>query len=384
MKNHTRRHIFSGGGRDTVREAAVEAGAVLLAAVMIAVFPFVSPGHAADGGITDTDAGTSPAPAESTPSPPTEAPVPPFPIPTETGAPDTDTAEPDAPGSDPDTPLPTEPAGADSTGEGEVPSAVPVFGSAVASPHAILIDLSEGRTIRERAADERINPASLTKIMTLIVVREHLTDLSAVFVVPREIPAHTALTGGSNVGLEAGEVVTVKDLIYAMMLPSACDAAECLACCVAGSEENFAELMNEKAAQFGLRDTHFVNASGISAKEHYSTVRELSVILTHALSDEFISSVMCTESYTMAATEFHAARRIKSSMFRLTETYTGSRTMRGATLLGGKTGTGANQWRCLASVAFGDDGKYYILVTCGATSTRQLIDDTYFIYSNYC
>ena len=354
-------------GRDALREVAVEACAAMLAALAVLFFSF-----SAHGTVYIPPEDTPPAVAETPAA--VSAAVLPIPFPTETG---TETLR-----EEDRAPLPADGRTAPAP-EGMFAPTDTTFGTAVASPYAILCDLSAGTVLCERAADERIHPASLTKLMTLIVVCEQLPDLGGSFRVTREIVSAVSAGGGSNVGLAAGEIVTLEDLVYAMMLPSACDAAACLACAVAGSEENFAVLMNRKAEQMGLRNTHFVNASGMSAAGQYSSVRDMAHVLSYVLADEFMSSVVCTEYYTMHETAYHAARRIHSTMFRLCETYTGARSMKGATLLGGKTGTGANQWRCLASAALGDDGRYYLLVTCGATSARQLIDDTYFIYSNY-
>ena len=390
-------------GRDALREAAVGAGAMLLAALATVIFAVAAPGAeafppaAAESGasgaaqtpaalsgelpwaawLRERLAGGTSGAAERSPALPVPAAAAVCLLPGagEDGTEALTDLAPEA-----SEPLPAETSGGDT--EKEVPPA-PDFGTAVASPYGILLDLSDGRVLRERAADERLHPASLTKIMTLLTLRELGTDLSGTCRVPADAVARTAAVNCSNIGLAVGEEVPVTDLIYAMMLPSACDAASCLACLAAGSEEEFALRMNETAARLGMTDSHFVNASGITAEGHYSTAGDLAVLLAAALRDDWIAQILSAGTYVLSATEVHPERVIRSSLSGLTQNYTGTRTMGGAALLGGKTGTGASQWRCLASFARGRDGKLYALVTCGATSARQLIDDCYFIYANY-
>lgn len=274
--------------------------------------------------------------------------------------------------------------------ESEPPEYVPVsvdplrISSGIGSPYAILVDMATMHTVAERSPDEKMYPASMTKVMTLILVCELNPDFSGEFCVTEEIVNEVAAGSGSNVGLAAGETVSVKDLVYSMMLPSACDSAKCLACLISGTEAEFAKLMNRKAEQIGMTGTHFSNASGMHSADNYSTARDIAALMSCAYENETARKVMSTESYTMSATEKHAARRIRNTVFRLDDTYTGERTMGKMTLICGKTGTANAAGRCLVSVAAAEDGRLYLLVTGGATSTRLLVDDTYYIYSSLC
>lgn len=258
------------------------------------------------------------------------------------------------------------------------------IGGVVGSPYTILVDMERLEAVAEHLPDERMYPASMTKVMTLILVCELIPDFRGEFCVTENIVNEVAAGNGSNVGLVSGEVVKVRDLVYSMMLPSACDSAKCLAAFISGSEEAFAELMNRKAGEIGMTGTHFSNASGMHSVNNYSTARDMATMMAYAYENELARQVMSTESYTMSATEKHAARRIRSTVFRLDDTYTGERSMGDMRLVCGKTGTANAAGRCLVSVATSPDGKSYILVTGGATSTRQLVDDTYYIYSNLC
>lgn len=137
---------------------------------------------------------------------------------------------------------------------------------------AFLVQAQSGAVLYERNAFEARPPASLTKMVTALVATERcsLDDVA-------KVSARAAETGGSGIGLRAGETIAVGELLEALLLPSANDAAVCLAEHVAGSEAAFAELMNAKAAELGAVNTHFVNASGLTAEGHYSCARDLAV-----------------------------------------------------------------------------------------------------------
>lgn len=263
-------------------------------------------------------------------------------------------------------------------------SASPVLMSTeVGSPYAVLVDAGTMFTVAEKNADDRMYPASMTKIMTLILVCEMCPGFEGYFTVTQNIVDEVAAGSGSNVGLAAGETVSMRDLVYSMMLPSACDSAKCIACFIAGSEDEFSVLMNEKAKELGMTGTHFSGASGMHSPDNYSTARDVAAMLAYAFGIEEARKVMSTSVYTMSATDKHPARKIRSTVFRLEETYTGERKMEGD-IVCGKTGTASAAGKCLASVAVTEDGRIYILVTGGASSSRLLMDDTYYIYSAVC
>ena len=159
------------------------------------------------------------------------------------------------------------------------------------SAHAALVmEAESGRTLFERSADEPMLIASTTKIMTALIVLERCDPDAEVTIDP-------AWTGveGSSMYLAAGQIMTVRDLLYGLMLASGNDAAVALACITAGSVEAFAGLMNEKAQALGCANTHFANANGLDDPAHYASARDLALITREALkSDEFRQIVSTT------------------------------------------------------------------------------------------
>lgn len=247
------------------------------------------------------------------------------------------------------------------------------------SDYGILIDVEANEIVAEKASDAMIYPASMTKIMTLIVAYEENKDnLYDTFQMTHEIinPLHQA--NASVAGFEAGHKVTIEDLLYGAILPSGADATDALAIYTSGSIEGFVDLMNKKATSLGLSHTHFKNPSGLHDPDHYSTPHEIALILEYAMSIDYCRTVLSTYKYTAKnTTELHPdGLPLVSTMF--------SR-MRGdesgvATVLGGKTGYTNEGLNCLAS--FADvDGKEYILVTAHVADKYGPIYDCINVYS---
>lgn len=270
----------------------------------------------------------------------------------------------------------------------------PVSGEATASlsgklnsDFAILMRTSDGTSVAELQADAMMYPASMTKIMTLILACEYVESGAGSFEDEIEV-TWDMIKGvydgnGANISLQIGEVVNVKDMIYATMLPSACDASAVLAWYVGGTEKEFAELMNEKAREIGMTGSSFKNSSGLYHKDHYSTARDVATMLNYALQDPFMREVMQTEEYTISGTNHHGRRTLRSTLFKMFSGYSGTAVLRGAEILGGKPGTLDAAGKCLASFAESDDGELYILVTAKASGSRTAVSDAYYVYSNY-
>ena len=173
------------------------------------------------------------------------------------------------------------------------------------SSSAILVDVQNGTVLAEKGMDEKIYPASMTKLMTLLVAAENLPDLDAAFTMTQAIIDPLYLAGASMAGFVNGEMVTMRDLLYGAVVPSGAEATEALAQAVAGSEEAFVAMMNEKAAALGLTNTHFMNTSGLHDENHYSTVREIALILQAALENETCAEILSAENYRASETEQH-------------------------------------------------------------------------------
>ena len=169
----------------------------------------------------------------------------------------------------------------------------PVRVSAISAERAILMDAATGRVLYERNANQQSLIASTTKIMTALVVCEQCNVLDRV-----RIPAEAVGVEGSSLYLREGEVLTIQDLLYGLMLHSGNDAAVALAIYCGGTMEGFAELMNDKARVLGLEDTHFVNPHGLDAAEHYSTAADLAVLAAYAMENPIFRQTVSTKTIT--------------------------------------------------------------------------------------
>ena len=165
---------------------------------------------------------------------------------------------------------------------------------AISAEKAILVDALTGRVIYEKRADEQSLIASTTKIMTALVVCQQCNVLDRV-----KIPAEAVGVEGSSMYLQEGEILTVQELLYGLMLRSGNDAAVALAIYCGGTVEGFAELMNDKARSLGLENTHFVNPNGLDAPGHYSTARDLAALASYAMTDPVFRQTVSTKQVTL-------------------------------------------------------------------------------------
>ena len=165
---------------------------------------------------------------------------------------------------------------------------------AVSAEKAMVLDAATGRVLYEKNADDRSLIASTTKIMTALVVCRRCNVLDRV-----KIPAEAVGIEGSSMYLREGEVLTVQELLYGLMLRSGNDAAAALAIHCGGTIEGFAELMNDKARELGLKSTHFVNPHGLDAPDHYSTARDLAVLAACAMEDPIFARTVGAKQVTV-------------------------------------------------------------------------------------
>lgn len=159
----------------------------------------------------------------------------------------------------------------------------------------VIYDRKSGKVIWGKNDNKRSAMASTTKIMTCIIVLENANLSDKV-----TVSGKAAGTGGSRLGLKKDDKITVHDLLYGLMLRSGNDSAIALAEHVGGSKEGFAELMNNKAKELGLKDTHFVTPHGLDDPEHYTTAYELAKITDYALKNEKFAKIVCTKDYTIS------------------------------------------------------------------------------------
>ena len=230
------------------------------------------------------------------------------------------------------------------------------------SNEAILIDAETGVVLSEKNPDTRAFPASVTKMMTLLIACESITDYSEVYPLPREIYDTLFYQDLSTAGFECEEPVTIDDLLYGLMLRSGAECCLGLAQKIAGSEAGFVELMNIRAEELGMTGTHFTNCTGLHNPEHYSTVRDMATLLRAGLQNDKFRQVFSTMTYTSTPTTIHPGGLTIYSTF-----YQGLSSMdfEGGTFIGGKTGTTTEAGLCLATAATINDHEY-IFVTFGA------------------
>ena len=250
------------------------------------------------------------------------------------------------------------------------------------SSSAVLVDVQSGTVLAEKGMDEKIYPASMTKVMTLLVAAENLPDLDATFTMTQAIIDPLYLAGASMAGYVNGETVTMRDLLYGAVVPSGAEATEALAQAVAGSEEAFVAMMNEKAAALGLTNTHFMNTSGLHDENHYSTVREIALILQAALENETCTEILSAENYRASETEQHpdGLAMTNKFLYRVHHEYA----LNGAEITAAKTGYTAEAMNCCASAGTTPDGRSVICVTANAWTGEFCIEDHIALYTKYC
>lgn len=220
-----------------------------------------------------------------------------------------------------------------------------VAARAISAEHAILMDAQSGRVLYEKNADSRSLIASTTKIMTGLLVCEQCNVLDRVEIKPQAVGIE-----GSSMYLKAGEVLTVQELLYGLMLQSGNDAAVALAIYCGGTVEGFVEMMNDKARTLGMRNTHFENPNGLDSENHYSTARDLAVLTAYAMENPIFAKTVSTKTATVGD-------RVLTNHNKLLWRYAGAE--------GVKTGFTKAAGRILVSSAR-RDGRRLIAVTINA------------------
>ncbi len=248
----------------------------------------------------------------------------------------------------------------------------------LSSEHALVINLNTGVEVFGVKPDETVFPASITKVLTAILVIENCTDLEEEVEVTHSALSRVDTINHSNAGLIAGEQLTVRKLLELLMVCSACDAATVLAERVSGSEEAFAELMNAKADELGCTGTHFVNSSGVHDANHYTTARDMGAIALYALKNPAF-----VEFFDMKQTKRPAYGNRPEKTFSTTNLLLiGSDPNYYKYATGGKTGTTTPAGRCLVSTAKKGEDEYLCLVFGAAAEkgVNQAFPDTRKIY----
>ena len=226
------------------------------------------------------------------------------------------------------------------------------------SPSAVVIDNASGRVLYEKNAYQKRAMASLTKIMTSILLVENCSMDEKI-----KVPAQATWQGGSTVGLKKDDMVSVKSLLYGMLLPSGNDCACTVAIYLGGTIEGFAKMMNQKALDIGAKDTNFVTPHGLDDPNHYSTAYDLALITKYALQNKYINEAVNT-----------VQANIDFGSFSKTLTNTNALLRKYPYIDGVKTGFTNNANRCLIASATKDDFRI-IAVVLGADTTEKRFGD---------
>lgn len=246
-------------------------------------------------------------------------------------------------------------------------SSVTVEKPQIASEGAVLLDASTGTFLYEKNADTKFYPASITKLMTALLVAERCQ--MADMVTFSETATTNLESGAVSLGLVAGDQLTVEQCLYALLLKSANEVGNALAEHVAGSVPAFAQLMNEKARSLGCTNTNFTNPHGLNDSNHVTTSRDMALIAKAAMENDTVRKVAGTLSYQLPATKKSAARTITMGHKMLYPT--DSRYYEG--MIGGKTGYTSLAGNTLVTAAE-RDGVRMIAVVMKSRSTHY--DDT--------
>lgn len=248
----------------------------------------------------------------------------------------------------------------------------------IESQYAMMLDLEDFTVLYEKNINDKIYPASLTKVMSAIVALDHIDDLNKTVTVEKNDLKGLVEANASVAGLKENDTVTYEDLLYALVLPSGADAANVLANHLFGSMDAFVAEMNNKAKSYGMTSTHFINATGLHDDDHYTTITDLKQMMKYAWRNTAFQKILTTQKYKIS--------NINLSFESTLVLYGDSLSFQGGEIIGGKSGFTYEAECCLISVAKLDNGHQYMLITANAPGSpiedHKHIDDAKQLYSN--
>lgn len=258
------------------------------------------------------------------------------------------------------------------------------------SQFALLTEVDSLTAVAVKNGNERLYPASMTKIMTFLVAYDCLAD-SLDKQLPLSEDIKKQYPEGSRVGIDQDDLLTVEQCMYAMLLESDTDAVLMLVKEAAKNETAFAALMNKKAEELGLTSTHFTNANGLHDNDHYTTPAEMTVIFAKALENSLFRTILTTETYVTKLgfykdgqyTTYRMTFFNSTLIDRLQNNGISAKLKNGVTILGGKTGYTTEAKSCQAALAVDANGKEYIAILGGAASALKSAKDTAYFFQNY-
>lgn len=244
----------------------------------------------------------------------------------------------------------------------------------ITSDYVLLYNLNDKEIIYEMNSDSQVNIASLTKMMTALVAIENCNDLNEKVKIEKK--HFKNLDGYSKAGFKVGDIVSVKDLLYGILLPSGADACNAIAYHIGNNMNNFIQLMNQKAQELNLTHTHFDNPIGMDSEENYSTAKDLSVLLEYALSNPVFKDIFCTRTYKIEELDL----QLNSTLIGYSKNYDIDTDI----ILGSKTGYTSEAGYCLASIANINDVDYLLIVLNADTDLKcNAVLDSINIYNYF-
>lgn len=172
----------------------------------------------------------------------------------------------------------------------------------VKAQHVVMLNLNTGADVYTKSPDEKAYPASLTKLITLLVASEHVTDYSQIVTIDKKLCWEDLVIGSSNIDLKDEEQLTIEDLMYAVAISSGNDAANALAIHLCGTKEAFVDEMNKKAKELGALNTNFVNTHGLHDENHYTTAHDMAIISRAAFENEQVLKYISASTHTIPVT----------------------------------------------------------------------------------
>ena len=232
---------------------------------------------------------------------------------------------------------------------------------AITSEYAVIMDDTTGRIIDGKNSDQRMYPASMTKMLTAIVVIENMPDPNAPIEITWSMLAGLYEANASVVGYQIGDTPTMRDILYGIALPSGADACNAAAITVAGSVDAFVAMMNNKAQQLGMTNSHFCNTTGLHEDDHYTTAEDMAVLLRYCKNNEVFAEVFSTPQYYASPVSSHPyGITMDSTVFKSDYIYG----IEIPGLVGGKTGFTYEAGKCLATWENVEDQTIVIITGC--------------------
>lgn len=241
--------------------------------------------------------------------------------------------------------------------------------------NAILVDANYDEVLYEVGGHDKVYPASITKVMTALLTLEAIQagKITAQTQVTASATATTIPKGSSTANIQAGEVLTVEQLLYCLLLPSANEAAQILAETVGGDIDTFVGMMNDKAKELGCENTHFANPHGFHDPDHYTTPYDITLFMKAAMEYDLFQKIVTSPNYTIPATNMSEERIVRNTNA-LTSNWTYTSYLYGPGT-GGKTGSTDEAGKCLVETAKKGDS-YLISVVMGEPEKVTLEDGT--------